>query len=149
MLEGGRLFYVQFNEFLLRCGILRERERRKLSAITWFVLASFLLALFASEKAAIAAWLYALFGDWMAAVVGTRWGKHRKGEKSLEGTTANLLACLFLALLVSPSLEFPLAVAIAGALVATVVELIPLPPDDNFTVPFLAGFVMHFLERIR
>lgn len=147
-LEVGRLSYHEFNEFLFRAGILRARERGRVTAVTWFVLAALLLALFTPQEVAVSAWLYAIFGDWAAGAAGVRWGRHRMGEKSAEGSAANLLTCLLLAFLIAPLVELPLPVAVAGALVATAVELAPLPPDDNFTVPFLAGMAMHLLQRI-
>jgi dolichol kinase len=147
-LEVGRLSYHEFNEFLLRAGILRPRERGRVTAVTWFVLAALLLALFTPQAVAVTAWLYAIFGDWAAGAVGGRWGRHRRGEKSAEGSAASLLTCLLLAFLTAPLVELPLPVAVAGAVVATVVELAPLPPDDNLTVPLLAGMAMHLLQGI-
>lgn len=146
--EGGRLSHPPFNDFLLRTGILRARERGRVSAVTWFVLASLLLALFTPREVAVAAWLYAIFGDWVAGVAGTRWGRHRWGEKSVEGAIANLLTCSALAFLLSIIWSLPLVVAMAGAFVATAAELAPLPSDDNFTVPVLAGVAMHLLQTI-
>jgi dolichol kinase len=34
---------------------------------------------------------------------------------------------------------------LVGALIAAVVELVSLPPDDNLSVPLVTGASMHFL----
>jgi dolichol kinase len=47
-------------------------------------------------------------------------------------------------LVVSGGIEYHWALW-AGAGIAGLVELASLPPDDNFTVPLLAGTAMHFL----
>jgi dolichol kinase len=36
-------------------------------------------------------------------------------------------------------------VAIAGALVATLIELLPTGVDDNVTIPLISGLAMHLL----
>ena len=35
-----------------------------------------------------------------------------------------------------------------GAAVAALVELAPLPPDDNLTIPLISGAVMHSLVAL-
>jgi dolichol kinase len=41
--------------------------------------------------------------------------------------------------------EIPLEVLLAGALAASVVEILPLPVDDNFRIPLVAGVVIQSL----
>jgi len=48
--------------------------------------------------------------------------------------------------LVAPDLA--LSVGITGAVVAAVVEALPLGVDDNVSVPLLSGLVMTLLERV-
>ena len=38
----------------------------------------------------------------------------------------------------------PLSTLVIGAFAATVFEALPLPWDDNFSVPIMSGFVMSF-----
>ena len=37
---------------------------------------------------------------------------------------------------------------LAGAAVAGLVELLSLPPDDNFTIPLASGAAMHFIPLV-
>ena len=82
-----------------------------------------------------------ILGDMSAALVGKMWGRTKLlGKKSLEGSAACFVVCVLIALV-----KLNPVIAIIGALVATIVELIPFPIDDNLTVPLVSGAVMHFL----
>jgi dolichol kinase len=42
-------------------------------------------------------------------------------------------------------MKFHPAVAITGAVVATLIELLPIGLDDNLTMPLISGLVMELL----
>ena len=86
--------------------------------------------------------LFMSVGDSAAAFVGQRYGRIPIGKKSLEGTLACFFACLLLTL---PSgLTLPLAVT--GAAVAAITELIPKPLlNDNLAIPVFSGAAMTLL----
>lgn len=144
LLEGMRFKRPAVNDFLFRNAsmILREEERSRITTTTWFVLASLLVALLFKKNVAITAWLLAIFGDMAAEVVGLKYGRPRIWGKSLEGSLACLGTCLVVGLIPWSLLQLPFSVVSAGALAATVAELLPLPPDDNFTMPLFAGAMM-------
>ena len=76
-------------------------------------------------------------GDSAAAIVGERFG-HRRiiRRKTVEGFAAGLIAAFLLAsFLVSPF------IALLGAFGAMVMELLDVP-DDNLTMPIVAGALM-------
>ncbi|MBK7143377.1 MAG: hypothetical protein IPH75_14995 [bacterium] len=98
-----------------------------------------------SKPIAIAALAFVFLGDAVAALIGRRFGRHRFGSKSYEGSAACLVATLFIAWLV-PGISFP--VGAAGAVVATVIEAKPLGVDDNISVPILSGLVMTILQKM-
>jgi len=143
-LEGLRFRRAGVNEALFRYGsiILREKERTRLTAITWFLLGVPPAVLLFTYEVAVSAWLFFLFGDVAAELVGTRWGRTRVLGKTLEGSLACLVTCLILGLVVWTWLGMPWPAVVAGAVVATVIELLPLPMDDNFTVPLATGLAM-------
>jgi dolichol kinase len=90
--------------------------------------------------------IYALaFGDGLASLVGRFWGGRRifiNGEKTLVGSIACLAAVFVSSWLV---LEDPL-LALATAVVATILELVPLRDLDNLIIPLGTGlFVTLFL----
>jgi dolichol kinase len=43
---------------------------------------------------------------------------------------------------------FPPALAIGGTLAATIVELLPLPVDDNLSIPLAAGLTLTLLRPL-
>ncbi len=97
------------------------------------------------KPVAIAALAFIIVGDSLAALVGRRFGRHHFWNKSLEGSLACLAGSLVVATLV-PEIAWP--VAVTGAVVATIVEALPLGIDDNVTVPILSGLSMTLLARI-
>lgn len=94
---------------------------------------------------AIAALAFIIVGDSLAAIIGRRWGRHRIGRKSIEGSLGCLLGTLIVAAL-TPGLGFP--VAAFGAVVATVTEFLSLKIDDNMSVPLVSGLAMMLLEKV-
>ena len=121
----------------------KEKERARTSSTTFFLMACLLTIAIFNKGVAIAAMIMLVFGDPVAEMIGTRWGRTPLVGKSLEGTVGGLCACLLAA---SPLIAAPLglgaAVLVAGALAATFFELLPLPIDDNFSIPLGAGAVM-------
>ncbi|MDD5148525.1 MAG: hypothetical protein PHH08_03615, partial [Candidatus ainarchaeum sp.] len=103
-----------------------EREHEKevpgQGAILFFISAIIVLFLFSNPAIAIGALCALIYGDSASTVFGIRFGKHRLvGKRTLEGTTAGILAIIpFLAVL------FPLPIAVATAIIAMLAELLPI-----------------------
>jgi dolichol kinase len=130
------IFYRVFGD------IVREHEKTMLLGATSLVIASLLTVYCFQKNIAVAALLYLAIGDSMAALIGKTYGRTHLFGKTLEGSLACFASCVFIGLLV-PGL--PPDVVIAGALVATLFELLPIPIDDNFRIPLSAGFIMQVL----
>ncbi len=131
--------------------ILRGHESRDLLASTYLVLAALLtLYIVPQKQVAIAALSFMVVGDTAAALVGRRWGRTRFFGKSLEGSGAAFIACVIAGAIILylpppaehalPALTWP--IVLAGAFFATVFEALPIPLDDNFSVPLAAGIAM-------
>lgn len=101
-----------------------------------------LLAAIAPRPLAATAIAYLVIGDAAAALAGRRWGRRRWGKKSLEGSLACFLACLGIGALTLP--QHPAAV-VGGALAATLAEALPVPVDDNLSVPLVGAAVLWWL----
>jgi len=95
------------------------------------------------------AWVVLAIGDSSATLVGTKWGNFKLpgcNGKTLEGSCAFLLlAFLFSAALLlawgfppSQALQTALIAAIAGA----IAELLPVPVDDNLSVPAITALTL-------
>jgi dolichol kinase len=99
----------------------------------WFVLGALMLTAFLHNTDEIAAGLFVLgFGDAISTLVGLRTHNPHKfsfnKSKSIEGSFAFFLVSLLAFVFIGWK-------AILLALVATVVEALPLPYDDNITIP--------------
>lgn len=115
---------------------LRADEEARLVSAHYLTLAAVVLGWTVPRAIAAAALGYLVLGDAAAALVGRRFGRHRVWGKSLEGSLACFLCCLVLGWMLLPGR--PLAV-FGGALVATLAEALPLPVDDNWSVPLLSA----------
>ncbi|MBI5244930.1 MAG: hypothetical protein HY922_14785 [Elusimicrobia bacterium] len=148
-IEALRLRRPALNEALMRFfgGIHRKEEARKVSGILWTSIGSWLtIATFGARPEAVTAALLCLAcGDTAAAIVGRRLGRVQIGafgrQKTLEGSLACLAACAG----VGWACGFNGAALALGALAATLVELLPVPVDDNLWLPFVSGAVFFWL----
>ncbi len=132
--------------FRILTPLLRSHERKgAVTGATYYLVSAFLCSLFFAKVLAIVCIFFMVLGDMAAALVGKMWGRTKlMGGKSLEGSAACFIVCVAVAFLV----KLNPVIAIIGALVATIVELIPFPIDDNLTVPLISGAVMHFLMKV-
>lgn len=142
--ELGRALIPAANDNAFRfLPFFKQRERTEVTGLTYGFLAA-TIAVFAFDKEVVVlALIFLAVGDPIAASVG-RWDpKFRVFEKSLIGTFAFALTATAAGALASfhpdITLEWWL---LAGAAVAAVVELLPIPVDDNITVPLAAAGLM-------
>lgn len=149
ILEAWRLRRPVLNQWLIqRLGhIHREKEVHRPSGIFWTLIGSFLtMALIPEKDIVVVALLYLVFADGVAGLVGRRWGRTPlMPGKSMEGTLSAFLVAWAIG---TVGLQQPAGAAepVWGALVATGLEVLSLPPDDNFSVPLLSGLFLHFLR---
>jgi len=123
--------------------ILKEEERHRLTGTTYLLLSSLAVFLLFEKYVAITSLLFLSVGDLMATVIGGKFGRRIVFNKSLEGSCTCLASCLLIGVVmtrVSPAIVMP--VAIAGAVSATIVELLPIPIDDNLTIPIFSAGIM-------
>ena len=89
-------------------------------------------------------------GDGMAALVGTKWGKHKYkvlkvGEKSVEGTFSMFMASFLVVYAISPG---GVVISLFVALFSSLVENISPSGVDNATVPILSSLLLEVLCRL-
>lgn len=125
--------------------LIREHERFNLLGSTYLLLAALLAIEVFPRPIAAAALGYTVLGDAVAALAGRAWGRTRVFGKSLEGFAAGTVACLAWAAWLGAGGHLPWGIAIAGALVASLVELLPIPLDDNLGITLFAGYTMKLM----
>lgn len=95
---------------------------------------------------AIASVIAFLIGDAFSTIGGKYFGRHHypfNPRKTVEGSLIGFsIAFLVLLFFVSPIL------ALLSAVIAALIELLPLPLDDNLAVPFLTAIVLLLLHFI-
>ena len=130
--------------------ILKVEERHRPTGTTCLLFSSLVVFLLFGKYVAITSLLFVSVGDLMATVIGEEYGRQVvSSNKTLEGSLACLVSCLLIGMLMSrinPAITLP--VALAGAVSATTVELLPIPIDDNLTVPLISSGVMTLMMYI-
>lgn len=107
-----------------------------------------LVALVAFERdIAVLALSFLAVGDAMATIVGKQIGKMRFLGKTVEGDLACFISCVATGLVFYyAGLDIRLLVILVGSSAAAIVEALPLPINDNLTVPLLAGLTMTLMQ---
>lgn len=147
------LLFVAFEFYRIRHGIphkeaeaiakplMRSQEKRGIGGHVFFAAGAFVAVLAYTKEIAIAALLMSVLADGGAAIVGSRWGRHKLiGKKTFEGS----LTLFLIALALAAWLVKPLLAAFIGAVVAACVELLPV--NDNLMIPIAAGLAMHLVR---
>ena len=123
--------------------ILKGAETTEITGATWFLVAAFFAFYFYGPGVAIPVLMFLAVGDPTAALVGTRFPGPRFWGKSPAGALAFVAASLAVwAVLVALGFGAWSWAIVAAAAVAAIVEMLPLPADDNLTVPLIAGAFM-------
>jgi len=147
----ARLRIPAFNAFFYRrlTLFIRESERHRLTGTPPYLLGILLAALLYDAPVCVYAVSCLACGDVAATTVGERWGTIKiSGVKSLQGTLAFIAVSVAAGFVISRFwLPVSPMVYVGGALVAALVELMPVRVDDNLTIPVVAGGVMTLLMR--
>ncbi|MDP6668794.1 MAG: hypothetical protein QF492_02635 [Candidatus Krumholzibacteria bacterium] len=142
VMDITRLNHHRFRRFIRHMfgGALRSHEDRELLGSSYLLLATLLVLHYSpSKELAVVSLGYLVAGDGLAGLVGKRYGRHHIAfGKSWEGTTAGFIANLLVGLMVFQ--EFP--IALFGAVIASIIELLPMPLDDNLAIPIFCGGIL-------
>ena len=147
LIEVVRLRYKPVQRLVSGLVAVKRRESRGISSSTYLLLGTLAAFILFPAPIAAAGVLFIAVADQAASMVGERWGRHRLGRKSLEGSLAFLGVALVVSMILLGAGAGPgLAVLVLGALVAAVTELLPVPIGDNLVVPLAAGSTMTFVS---
>tara|TARA_B110000196_G_scaffold79998_1_gene68730 strand:- start:2740 stop:3324 length:585 start_codon:yes stop_codon:yes gene_type:complete len=124
--------------------MLRSHEKEgKLTGATWVMIGAVISIILFSKPVAIIALIFMSLGDTAAGLIGQRYGKHKIWNKSWEGFFGGLFVCIIIGMNYS---LLPLTISLSGAVAAMVMEILPIPLDDNFKIPLGAGAIMMMLS---
>jgi len=132
------IFFSQYFSFMMR----DNEKRGALTGATWVFVGALFTILLIPAPYSILALLFLSVGDTFAAIIGIKFPFIRLGRKTLSGSIAGFIACVFIGLII----DIPLVsydVLFFGAFMAMLIELIPTSLDDNVTIPVLSGFSMY------
>ena len=123
--------------------MLRDHELKgKLTGATWVMIASCISIAVFSKPVAILSLIYMSLGDTAAGLIGQKYGKNRIGTKTWEGFAGGLVVCIIIAINYD---MLPKYIAFSGAFFAMIMEILPIPLDDNFKIPLGSGAIMMML----
>ena len=124
--------------------MLRSHEQEgKLTGATWVMIGAVISIILFSKPVAIIALIFMSIGDTAAGLIGQRYGKHKIWNKSWEGFFGGLFVCIIIGMNYS---LLPLTISLSGAVAAMVMEILPIPLDDNFKIPLGSGAIMMMLS---
>ncbi len=132
-----------------RLPLFKATEREQITGATFMTLAATLLVFVFDRATSALALLFLAVGDPCAALIGVRDRRLRVFGKSLIGAAAFAVAAMTAGALASlhPDAALTWRMA-AGAAVAALAELAPLPVDDNVSVPVASAGVMAALALV-
>jgi len=125
--------------------ITRNSENNSFTGATYTLFGFLLCTFLFSKEIAVFAMLIQSLGDSTAALVGIRWGTVKIINKSLQGSLTFLLISLGIVFLLN---DLPRPAGIVSSVIATIVELLPSPFNDNLMVPLSVGFTMSIMNFI-
>ena len=145
LLDLSRFSLGPLNRLYLRwmAPLLKSDEDARLTGATHMLIAATLVFWLFGREVGVPVMFFLSLGDPVAAIVGRRAPGPRIMDKSPVGTAAfAATGAAVAALLIATGAIGHHWGLWAGAAIAALVELPGIPPDDNLTIPLIAGTAM-------
>lgn len=144
LIELIRFYNKKFNTFLFTKirTILKEKEKNRISATTWFILGAFITISLFDKNIAILTLVISTIGDAFAEYFGEKYGRTKVLNKTTEGSFAFFVSSFTAGLILMKILKINFSIILIGSLIAALVELFSYKIDDNFTVPVITGLLL-------
>ncbi len=150
-LDLARFGIGPLNRIYLRwmAPLLKSDEESHITGATYMLIAALLVFWLFGKGVGVPVMFFLSLGDPMAGIVGRRMPGPRLLGKSPGGTAAFAAVGAAVAgvLLGFGAIEYHWSLW-AGAGIAALVELAGLPPDDNLTIPLIAGTAMWAMMKV-
>jgi dolichol kinase len=122
--------------------LIRRHEHTGITGSTYMIVSALLATYLFEPAEAACALVFLIVGDTLAAIVGLAWGRTPLFGKTVEGFLAGFVASFAAGVALVP--ELPIGTVALGAAAAAIIEVLPIPVDDNFRIPLVAGLVLHW-----
>ncbi len=127
--------------------MMRDNEKRgELTGATWVFVGALFTILLVPDPYNVLSLLFLSIGDTFAAIIGTRFPYIKLGKKTLSGSIAGLFSCLFIGLVADIPISYE--IIIFGSFMAMFIEILPLPINDNVSIPIFSGLSMYYFSLI-
>lgn len=127
--------------------IYTERERKRFSSMTAFLVAVFIVFLVFPQAIAYLALGFLTVGDMYGKLLGIRFARVPLiGGRTLSGSLGFVTGSLIAGYVIYLFVPYPVVFLFVGAPVAAAIELFSTGFDDNFTVGILSGVVLYVLR---
>ncbi len=137
----SRIFSNWF-EFMMR----DEEKKGELTGATWVIVGALFTILLVPDPFNIMSLLFLSFGDTFAAIIGKKFPFIKLGRKTLSGSIAGFFACLAIGLVIDINITYE--IIILGAFMAMFIEALPMPVNDNVSIPVFSGLSMYYFSLI-
>jgi diacylglycerol kinase (CTP) len=129
---------------------MRKEELDKPTGLSFMCVGFWLLILLFDRDVALLTMLFVMLGDPIAAYIGTKYGKDKIGDKSVQGFLACFAVCVVVALVYLRLIDFNssriIYVSLLAALVGSGAELVQINKiDDNLSMPVISGILLTIL----
>jgi len=129
-------------------GVFKKKVGR-FTGDTYFMISNFLVLLFFPYDIAIYSLFFLTFEDAGSGIIGKKYGKREifKG-KTLEGLIGGILFNLAIGFLLLFFVEIPYPVFFTGVFLSAILEILPIPVDDNLSVGLLTPIFMFIVYKV-
>lgn len=142
-------FFQKIVLFFMR-PFMREEEKKNFTGLSYMLAGFWILILFCSMEVATMSMLFVMFGDPLASWFGSKYGRDKIGDKSLQGFIACFVVCTVISFGFLYYSDFftsrILYVSLFAGLIGGIAELVQIPKlDDNFSMPVISGILLSLL----
>ena len=141
ILRAQNSFISKFFEKYLFFMMRSFEKQGSLAGSTWVFVGALITIILVPQPFSLLALFFLAFGDTLAALVGMKFPFIKIGDKTLSGSLACFIMCLFVGLILN--FEINSEIILIGAFTATIVELISIKINDNISIPVFSGCAMY------
>ena len=130
-----KMFFYYLN-FMMR----NKELNGGFTGATWLLIGCFFSVIFFPKDISIVSMLFLTIGDTFAAIIGIAFPLGKYKGKTISGSIGGFsLAGIVILCFID---NFDPTILIVGVIFSMLIEMLPLPINDNLTIPIFSGFGM-------